>query len=73
MDHTAFDALVARYRSRLHAMELDTRGSRGEAGDALREMMLSAFKDIDSFGAKCTPGTWLYQHGLRAGFARIVR
>jgi hypothetical protein len=69
-DQTAFDALLARYRSRLHAMELGSRGSGGEEGDA--EMMLLAFKDIDSFGAKCTPGTWLYQHGLRAGFTQMT-
>jgi len=70
-DQTAFDALVARYRNRLYAMALDSLGNEGEAGDALCEMVLSAFKDIDSFGENCTPGTWLYLHGLRAVFRHM--
>lgn len=70
-DHTAFDALVARYRNRLYAMALRSLGNEGTAGDALSAMVLAAFKDIDSFGAKCTPGTWLYLHGLSAVVKRL--
>ena len=70
-DHAAFDALLARYRSRLHTMALGFLGNEYDADDAVCEMVLSAFKDCESFGAKCTPGTWLYQHGLRAVFARM--
>lgn len=69
-DHVAFDALVARYRKRLYRMALDSLGREDEAGDALCQMVPAAFKDIDSFGEKCSPGTWLYLHGFHAVFKR---
>jgi hypothetical protein len=69
-DDTAFDALVARYRDRLYALALGSLGDEGAAGDALSEIVLSAFKDIDSFRAGCAPGTWLYLHGFRSLFKR---
>jgi hypothetical protein len=65
-DHAAFDALVARYRRRLYTLALESLRSEDKASDALRETVLSAFKDIDSFRARCSPGTWLYLHGIRA-------
>lgn len=70
-DHAAFDALVARYRNRLYTMAVSSLGDEGEAGDVVCEMVISAFKDIDSFNSKCAPGTWLYMHGFRAVFARL--
>ena len=70
-DYAAFDALVARYRDRLHTMALSSLGEEVKASDALCEMMLLAFRDIGSFDAKCTPGAWLYLHGLRAVFRRM--
>jgi hypothetical protein len=33
--------------------------------------VLAAFENLDSFGTKCTPGTWLYLHGFRAVFRRM--
>ena len=41
------------------------------AEEVLCEIVVAAFKDIDSFGTKCAPGTWLYMHGFRAVFARM--
>lgn len=71
-DATALDALVARHRHRLHALGLDAPGTEAVAGDALREMVLKAFHNLDSVGATCTPGTWLYLHGFRAVFRRMI-
>ena len=70
-DFAAFDALMARYRNRLYSLALGSLGDESEAGEALRDMVLTAFRDIESFGEKCTPGTWLYLHGFRAVFARM--
>ena len=71
LDYTAFDALVARYRDRLYTIALGSLGDEDEAADALCEMAVSAFRDIDSSDAKCTPGAWLYLHGLRSVFRRM--
>ena len=42
-----------------------------KAPSALRDTLISAFEEIDAFGLRCTPGTWLYLHGLRAAFGRV--
>ena len=70
-DYAAFDALVARYRRRLYTMAFGSLGDEGEARQALRETVLQAFADIDSFGRQCTPGTWLYLQGFRSVFKRM--
>ena len=70
-DHAAFDALVARYRDRLYTMAVNSLGDEREAGDVVCEILISAFRDIDSFNVNCAPGTWLYMHGFRAVFARM--
>src|SRR5512143_654729 len=70
-DYRAFETLVSRYRDRLFTMALTSLGSQEKATEALSEAVLSAFRDIDSFDAKSTPGTWLYLHGLRAVFRRM--
>ncbi len=70
-DHWAFDALAARYRDRLYALALHSLGDEAAAGDALCETMISAFRDIDSIGPKCNPGTWFYLHGIRVVIRRM--
>jgi len=70
-NYAAFDALVARYRKRLDTIAVLSHGNEGEASDALLATVLQAFKDIDSFGRQCTPGTSLYQQGIRAFFKRM--
>ena len=70
-DAAAFAALVSRYRGRLHAVAFDSLDEDMKRGDVLSETVLAAFENLDSFGAKCTPGTWLYLHGFRAVFRRM--
>ena len=70
-DPTAFDALVSRHRTRLRALGLDPLESEGLSGDVLSETVLTAFKNLDSLGEPCAPGTWLYLHGFRAVFRRV--
>jgi len=63
-DHAAFDVFVARHRKRLYTLALTSLGNEEDAGDALCEVALAAFKSIDSRDPACTPGTWLYLQGL---------
>jgi hypothetical protein len=70
-DATAFDALVSRHRTRLHALGLDSLEREGLSGDVLSDTVLTAFRNLDSLGEPCAPGTWLYLHGLRAVFRRV--
>ena len=70
-DFAAFDALVARYRDRLYTLAVASLKDENEAILAMRDTVLSAFRDLDSFNDRCSPGTWLYLHGIRAVFARL--
>ena len=62
-DFAAFDALVARYRDRLYTLAVASLKDENEA--------ILAMRDLDSFNDRCSPGTWLYLHGIRAVFARL--
>ena len=69
-DPGAFDALAARYRDRLQKL-VQTPASGDREMVARRKSILAAFRDIDSFGVNCCPGTWLYLKGIQAAFATL--
>ena len=70
-DRIAFKTLVARYRRQVRVLAEGPMAGVDHAESALRDTLISAFGEIDAFGARCTPGTWLYLHGLRAAFGRV--
>lgn len=70
-DRIAFKTLVARYRRQVHVLAEGPLADADHAESALRDTLISAFREIDAFGLRCTPGTWLYLHGLRAAFRRV--
>ena len=70
-DHRAFDALTVRYRDPIYALALSSLGDEEEAGDAVCDAFVSAFRDVHSAGKACTPRVWLYLHALRAVLARL--
>ncbi len=70
-DRLAFETLVARYRRRVRGLADGPMADVDHAESALRDNLISAFEEIDAFGVLCTPGTWLYLHGLRAAFGRV--
>jgi hypothetical protein len=70
-DQAAFQALASRYRGRLRGAALERRGIADPEVRALHDMVLSAFRDIDSFAECCAPGTWLYLNGFSAAFALL--
>ena len=70
-DQAAFQALASRYRGRLHRVALERRGIEDPEVRALHDMVLCAFRDVDSFVECCAPGTWLYLNGFSAAFALL--
>ena len=70
-DPAAFLALSSRYRGRIRRVALERRGISDPEVKALRDIMLSAFRDLDSFAECCAPGTWLYLNGFSAAFALL--
>jgi hypothetical protein len=69
-DRAAFTALRSRYARKVRALA-DARPVHDDRGDDLREILIAAFQDLESFDARCAPGTWLFLHGIRAAFARF--
>ena len=70
-DRIAFKILVSRYRRQVRVLAEGPLADVDHAESALRDTLISAFREIDAFGLRCTPGTWLYLHGLRAAFGRV--
>ncbi len=70
-NNTAFDELVERYCTCIYGFALSVLKNEDDAGDALCRAFLAARNDIHSVGGQCSPGTWLYLHGLRAVFQTL--
>ena len=60
-DNDAFGILFARHRERLWAVALRTLGDPDDAGDALQEAMISAFRRAGSFRGDSAVTTWLHR------------
>jgi len=70
-NHGAFDELVERYCAPVYGFALAVLKDENVAGDALCRAFVAALRDIDSSGAQCSPGAWLYLHGMRAVFQTL--
>ena len=60
-DAEAFGILFARHRDRLWAVALRTMGNPEDAGDALQEALISAFRRAGSFRGEAAVTTWLHR------------
>jgi RNA polymerase sigma-70 factor, ECF subfamily len=60
-DNDAFGILFARHRERLWAVALRTLGDPDDAGDALQDAMISAFRRAGSFRGDSAVTTWLHR------------
>lgn len=65
-DRGAFDALVARHRSALHAHCYRLLGSASDADDALQEALLGAWQGLGGFEGRSSLRSWLYAIATRA-------
>lgn len=60
-DNDAFGIVFARHRERLWAVALRTLGDPDDAGDALQDAMISAFRRAGSFRGDSAVTTWLHR------------
>ena len=60
-DPDAFSTLVRRHQDRLWAVALRTTGNPEEAGDAVQEAMVKAFRSADRFRGDAAVTTWLHR------------
>ncbi len=60
-DPDAFGQLVARHQHRLWAVALRTTGNPDDAGDALQEALVSAFRRAASYRGDAQVTTWLHR------------
>ena len=69
----AFEALVAPYRSELHAHCYRMLGSVHDADDALQDALLGAWRGLAGFEGRSSLRSWLYQIATNACLQLIAR
>jgi RNA polymerase sigma-70 factor, ECF subfamily len=72
-DGEAFGELFRRHRDRLWAVALRTVGDPEEAGDALQDAMISAFRRAGDFRGESAVTTWLHRIVVNACLDRLRR
>ena len=72
-DSEAFGELFRRHRDRLWAVALRTVGDPEEAGDALQDAMISAFRRAGDFRGDAAVTTWLHRIVVNACLDRLRR
>jgi RNA polymerase sigma-70 factor (ECF subfamily) len=72
-DSDAFGELFRRHRDRLWAVALRTVGDPEEAGDALQDAMISAFRRAGDFRGDSAVTTWLHRIVVNACLDRLRR
>jgi RNA polymerase sigma-70 factor (ECF subfamily) len=65
-DNDAFGILFSRHRERLWAVAVRTLGDPDDAGDALQDAMISAFRRAGSFRGESAVTTWLHRIVMNA-------
>jgi RNA polymerase sigma-70 factor (ECF subfamily) len=69
----AFDELVRRYQDRVFRLCFKILRNEDDAGEALQDAFLSAFKGIRNFKAESTFSTWLYRIATNASLMKVRR
>ncbi len=72
-DPEAFGTLFRRHRDRLWAVAVRTTGDPEEAGDALQDALISAFRAAGSYRGEAAVTTWLHRIVVNASLDRIRR
>jgi RNA polymerase sigma-70 factor, ECF subfamily len=72
-DAYAFGTLFTRHKDRLWAVAVRTLGDAEEAGDALQDAMISAFRQASGFRGDSAVTTWLHRIVVNACLDRLRR
>ena len=67
----AYEQLVRHYGGRLLATAQRLLGNEQDAGDALQEAYISAFKSIEQFEGNCRLSTWLHRIVVNAALMKL--
>jgi RNA polymerase sigma-70 factor (ECF subfamily) len=65
-DQPAFEALMARYRTRVFGLAYRLTGSDSDAADVLQDAFLQAYRHLGSFRCEARFSTWLYRIATNA-------
>lgn len=68
-DERAFDLLVRRYRTKIHALALHLTGRASDADDVTQEVFLLAYRKLDQFEGRSEFYTWLYRIAVHRAIA----
>lgn len=69
----AFDELVRRYQDKVFRLCFKILRNEDDAGEALQDAFLSAFKGLRNFKAESTFSTWLYRIATNASLMKVRR
>lgn len=69
----AFDELVRRYQDKVFRLCFKILRNEDDAGEALQDAFLSAFKGLKNFKAESTFSTWLYRIATNASLMKVRR
>jgi len=65
-DASAYEALVRKHQTMIHALTYRMTGSVADAEDLAQETFIRAYQQIDSFNGTAKFGTWLYVIAVHA-------
>jgi RNA polymerase sigma-70 factor (ECF subfamily) len=69
-DNRAFDELVKRYENKVYRLAFKILRHEDDAGEALQDAFMSAYKGLKNFKADSTFSTWLYRVATNAALMK---
>jgi len=69
-DNRAFDELVKRYENKVYRLAFKILRHEDDAGEALQDAFLSAYRGLKNFKADSTLSTWLYRVATNAALMK---
>jgi RNA polymerase sigma-70 factor (ECF subfamily) len=70
-DVAAFDRLIVKYRSRVHAIIYNLTSNREDASDLAQDAFIKAFQSIHRFQGQSSFFTWLYRIAVNATLSHL--
>lgn len=70
-EEKAFEALVRQYGDYLYRVALRVTRSETEAGEAVQEALINAFRSIGGFESRSTLKTWLHRLAVNSALTRL--